>query len=279
MPAGRSASIPAPILAATLLASLALLAGCELNVKPGATSIFQAFAEPTPEEAAVWAIDQVDANNRYRGTLILSSQPFAGEPLYLRLFADNIKDADPGVRAVSARALGNHGKAEHAALLVEALKDRDVLVRREAARALQRLHAPEAAPVLIVASREPDLDNPNVPSEVDGEVRAEAARALGQFAEDRVVQALIAALGDSRLAVNVAAQSSLRTLTGQDFGLNRRDWLDWYGESKAAFAARGVYTFPVFYRERWWYEYLPFVPPPPSDPTGTPLGLPLPGPR
>lgn len=255
------------------------LGGCRLDTKPGATSIFQAFQEPTPEEAARMAIDRLDANNRYRGTLLLSGQPFASEPLYIQLFADNIKDADPGVRAVSARALGNHGRPEQAPLLIEALKDSDALVRREAARALQRLHDPEAITSLLVAVREPDLDDPEVPSEADPEVRVEAATALGQYAEPKVFEALVQSLADSRLAVNRAAQNSLRVLTGQDFGLDRRGWLDWSKANPDLFKGQAVYNYPVFSREKSLIEYIPFVPQPPNEPTSTPLGMPLPGPR
>jgi hypothetical protein len=276
---GERGGVRAIACALIAAASLGGLSGCRLDTKPGATSIFQAFQEPTPEEAARMAIDRLDANNRYRGTLLLSGQPFASEPLYIQLFADNIKDADPGVRAVSVRALGNHGRPEHAPLLIEALKDTDALVRREAARALQRLHDPQAVAPLLVAVREPDLDDPEVPSEPDPEVRVEAAAALGQYAEPKVFEALVQSLADSRLAVNRAAQNSLRVLTGQDFGLDRRGWLDWAKDNSELFKGQAVYSYPVFSREKSLIEYIPFVPQPPNEPTSTPLGMPLPGPR
>ncbi|MDX2148413.1 MAG: HEAT repeat domain-containing protein [Planctomycetota bacterium] len=263
--------------ASTVLGTAAvLIGGCQIRVQPGSDSIFSAFAGPTPSEAAAWAIDRYSANNRYRGTLLLSSFPFASEPVYLQVFQDNIKDPDAGVRAASARALGNHGDIEHAPLLRDALRDDDVLVRREAARALQRIHAPEVVETLLISVREPDLLRPDEPGEADSGVRTEAALALGQYAESRVLDELVRALADSSLAVNVAARESLKTLTGQDFAMDRRAWLDWLGATAQPFAAKRVYYYPIFTRDKLWYEHLPFVPQPPNEPESTPVGMALP---
>lgn len=252
------------------LALLVPLAGCDVSdLRPGAKSILELSAPPSPREAAEWAIDPYDANNRYRGTLLLANATFAGEDVYLRLFEDNIRDPDPGVRAAAARALANHGSRPHAPLLVAALSDPDIGVRLEAARGLQRLHAPDAVDALAAA-----LDPAR---EAEPSVRAEAADALGQYPQRRVVEALIAALDDPNLAVNRTTRSSLRTLTGQDLGFDRAEWARWYNRSPATFAAGGLYVYPVYHRDKFWYEYLPFVPPPPNETPSTPAGMPLPG--
>ena len=86
-------------------------------------------------------------------------------------------------------------------------------------RALQRLHSPAAIPALVKLVEEPN--------EPEAMVRAAAADALGQYADARVLEALIAALRDRDLAVNEAARRSLQTLTGQDFGQNFRAWVAW----------------------------------------------------
>src|SRR5262245_43438524 len=181
-----------------LALSAGLLAGCEsagFELKPGAKSIFDAFTPPSPAEAAKWAIDPYDADKRYRGTLLLANAPFASDPLYIQLFTDNVKDKDPGVRAAAARGLGTHGGPEHVPLLVERLKDEDPSVRVEAARGLQRLHNPVAIdPLLAVLDKE---------KEIEPDVRLEAASALGQYAENRVVEQLIRALHDDNLSVNL----------------------------------------------------------------------------
>jgi hypothetical protein len=251
-----------------LITAAGLIAGCEavgVELKPGAKSILEAFAGPTPQDAATWAIDPFDADKRYRGTLLLANAPFAGEPVYLKLFSDNFRDTDPGVRAAAARGLGTHGSPEHAPLLIERLADDDAGVRIEAARALQRIHSTDAIDPLLARLR-PD-------KEPEAQVRIEAASALGQYPQNRVVEQLIIALADENLAVNRTAQLSLRTLTGQDFGIDRAQWLAWYTSSTNAFAARSVYVYPVFSRKKKFYEHIPFIPGPPNEAPSTPAGM------
>ena len=254
-----------------------LLSGCALDTKPGAESIITAFSGPTVAEAAEWSVDKYDADKRYRGTLILSNQPFAGDDLYLKLFLDNINDEDARVRSASVRAIANHGKPEQAQLLITKLKDVEAMVRKEAARGLQRLSSTDAIDPLIEISREPDVDRKDSGGEAEEAVRVEAVDALGQFPNDKVVQALVQSLADTRLAVNRSAHNSLRTLTGQDFGLDRRAWLDWYKDTKDPFKARALYTYNVFSRGYKWWEYIPFVPKPPNETTSIPNGMILPG--
>lgn len=267
---------------AALAATVAAVAGCDtLELQPGAGSILQAVAPPSPSEAAVWAIDPYDANKRYRGTTLLANAYFGGEPVYVALYVDNVDDPDPSVRAAAVRALSNHGDASHAALLAERLGDADPLVRLEAARALQRIHSPAVVEALLRHLPEFTLGRPDqgIPDsgEPSAEVRAEVAGALGQYAENRVVLALIAALADRALPVNRNALESLRTLTGQDFGLDRRAWVEWFNDAEDVFAARTVYTYPVFNRPKKLIEYLPFIPGPPNEEPAPPAGLPRPG--
>jgi hypothetical protein len=247
-------------------------AGCQLNFKPGAESLFEALnSETPPRELAEMAIDQYDANNRARGTLGLANAYFADEPVYVRLFEDNIQDPDPAVRAAAARGLANHGQPSHAVLLVAALRDPEKMVRLEAARGLQRLHSPDAAAPLIQAMREPDIRGGGEP---EAQVRAAAADALGQYATLPVLEALIAALDDPDLAVNRSALKSLNTLTGQDLGIERAAWVQWRGRMADPFAGRRMYEYPAFNRPYRWWEYLPLVPKPPNEVPGPPAGLP-----
>jgi len=263
----RSAIVGAACAVAALL-SPALLGGCESigDLRPGATSVLDlGNTGPTPAEAARWAIDPYDPDKRYRGTLLLANAPFAGESVYIQLFTDNIKDVDPGVRAAAARGIGSHGSPDLVPLLVERLEDQDPSVRTEAARALQRLHNPVAV--------DPLLDALDEETELEAQVRLEAANALGQYAETRVVERLISALEDPNLAVNRNTQGALRTLTGQDFGFDRAAWQTWYKNSPSVFAARGVYVYPVYRRGKNWYEYVPFIPPPPNESASVPAGM------
>jgi HEAT repeat protein len=262
--------------ALAVLCGTLLALGCENNLKPGAATIFEAIqgANPTPYESAEMALDEYDATARYRGTLALANENFAGEPVYIALFERALADTDPLVRMAAVRGLANHGEPRHVESLVPLLKDSSVEVRVEAARALQRLHGDAAADPLIVSVRQNDPLNPGLASESEPEVRAEAAVALGQYDEARVLRALIAALDDTDLSVNRNAQRSLKVLTGQDFGLDRIAWLAWLEKADSPFLARGIYTYPVYNRKQRIYEYLPFVPRPPNEVTSTPTGLP-----
>ncbi len=211
------------------------------------------------------ATDQYSAENRYKGTTLLSNADFGGQGVYLELYLDGMHDPDSGVRAASVRALGRHGDPEHVGLIIEALEDENDLVRIEAARALQRVHSEEAVSALIEAMNE------SKESHVD--VRAAAADALGQYRQNNVVLSLIGTLRDSRLVVNNRVQNSLLILTGQNFGLDRRAWMDWYNHCDDLFAAAQPYTYPVFNRKKRLIEYLPLIPPPPNETTSTPVGM------
>lgn len=250
------------------LSSVLALTGCGAfdDVPRGTTSLLQVLTpQTTPSEAADMATDPYSAENRFKGTTLLSNADFGGSPVYLDLYLDGVDDPDPGVRTAAIRALGRHGDPEHAPLIIEGLSDENRLVRIEAARALQRVHSSDAVTPLINAV--------NIDNEADADVRAAAADALGQYQENRVVQALIGALRDPRLVVNNRVQKSLRTLTGQNFGIERRMWIDWYNDTKDVFAAAQPYTYPIFHRKRRPIEYLPLVPPPPNETTSTPVGL------
>lgn len=211
------------------------------------------------------AVDDYDADRRYRGTAVLANAPFGGEEPYLRLFEDAARDEDAGVRQVGVRALGIHGQPEHVPLLIERLEDEEWLVRMEAARALQRLHGPEATlPLIGRVDRE---------TEPQAAVRAEAALALGQFAEPRVLQALVSALGDPSLSVNHNTIMALEFLTGQSLGYEPADWLAWIESTDNPFEAGRVFTYPGFERGKIWFEYLPFLPAPPYEAESIPVGL------
>lgn len=244
----------------------AVLGGCDsFENARGAKSILAIAQGPSITDAANWATNEYNANDRYRGIMILANQQFGGEPVYMRLYVDAVHDSDAGVRAAGVRGLALHGSPEHVPLLIEALDDEDPIVRLDSARALQRIHNSGAIGPLV--------NRMQIENEENELVRAEAARALGQYAQPYVVDALIASLDDPNLGVNEASRSSLRTLTGQDFGTDIAAWVDWVGNSADLFAARAAYVFPAFYREKRWIEYLPFLPEPPNETASLPVGM------
>lgn len=264
----------------TVIGLVALLIGalpggaCTSNVakskgKPLPDTILAIFTPTTPAQAALWAVDPYDADKRYRGTVLLANAPFGGEPIYLDLYEHALTDSDSAVRAAAVRGLALHGSPRHVPMILPMLTDADLLLRWEAARALQRLHNPEAVTPLLARLTENEESEP--------QIRAAVASALGQYAEMRVMESLISALGDRDLTVNRAAQDSLRVLTGQDLGLNIRVWVAWRKAAADVFAGRTPYVYPVFYRDKNWLETIIPLWQPPNEVASTPVGLEGPG--
>jgi hypothetical protein len=258
-----------PIAPTLALLALTALGGCDTSTRDrmaNSESVFAGANPRTPVDAATDMINQYDANRRFRGTLEIANAPWGGQDVYIAVYVDHVQnDPDPGVRAIAAWALARHGRPEHAPLITPLLDPKfDRTVRFTAARSLQRLHNPEVVPALI-KSTEPE-------SEADAQVRAESAIALGQYAQTRVLQALIRATDDDSLVVNEAALQSLRTLTGQSFPADPIPWVQWLKDEREPFAKRQPFTFPAFSRDRFWYEFLPFVPPPPNEVAAQPTG-------
>ena len=233
----------------------------------GTGSILTIVAEPTAQDAAVWAADPYDADKRARGILILANKPFGGEQVYVEMYRLALSDSDPGVRAVAVRALSLHGSASDVPAIVEQFKSEDRHLRWECARALQRMHNPESISALVTHSQER--------SETESEIRAASCRALGQYADSQSLDALILALDDRDLIVNISAQESLRVLTGEDFGFEVREWVEWKDRTEDWFAGRGEYTYPIFYRTPTWVERIVPWMDPPNEEESTPVGMPV----
>ena len=228
-------------------------------------SVLNFFSGPTPVQAVQWATNQRDPDKRVRGILLLANAPWGGEDVYLRLYRASLDDEDAGVRAVGVRALSLHGSPEDVPRFVELLRDGNDLEREEASRGLQRLHSSDAVTALLAHADEREEEN--------WKVRQACAVALGQYAEGRVVDRLIDALNDTELSVNRAALRSLRVLTGQDFGLDARSWLTWTGGAGDVFAGRGVYEYPVFYRDPSVIEMVVPWMEVPNEVASTPVGM------
>lgn len=265
-----------------LVPAAGLLGGCSIadQIDPNAKGdgLIELLLSPKPVTGTVAdAQDPYDADKRTRGTLGLSMTTAGNNPVFVALYATNAKDSEPSVRAAAARALGRHGGPEQASLLIELLRDADSGVREEACRALQRIYDPTAVDPLLAATREPEGAKQG---EEESKVRAQAALALAQYRERRVVQGLIGALSDASLSVNRNALTALRTLTGQDLGYDQRRWLAWAKDTTEPFAGAVVFQFPTYSRAPLFYERLPlpFITPPPNEPSGPPAGIPL-GPR
>ena len=105
------------------------------------------------------------------------------EPRLVETFIDALRDADTGVRARAARALGRHRVHEAADALRRALDDQDGDVRERAAWALGRIRYDGAVDDLLRLLQDPMQD-----------VRERAAWALGAVRNPAAVDGLVAAL-------------------------------------------------------------------------------------
>ncbi len=241
-------------------AILVVLSAITLAVNGCVTDDFkdlgEMFTPKTPREAALEALDPYNADRRREGVVLLANAPFGGAEIYLEMYRDYVEnETDPLVRAAAITALGRHGSPEDAVLIVPWLESsvtQSQNVRWSAAKSLQRLHNPEVVgPMIRVLTAEDD----------DGEVKAAVATALGQYPEDNVFQALLMALDDRRLSVNLNAAESLSLLTGQAWGMDRLAWIRWYDSlEKAGYAFNGRrdYLYPTYSRDKVWYEYIAF---------------------
>lgn len=239
----------------------------------------------TPAEASRDMFNMYDADKRREGLTLISNASFGGAEVYVAAYRDMVaNERDPVVKALAIRALAKHGRPEDALLIVQhlrlcencvqknqldgltgaaaanrrvdcqstACRSDNVQVRWEVAKGLQRLHNPEVVPDLISLLR----DNTE-----HTDVRIAAAVALGQYPEDRVVQSLVGALDARELAINMAAEQSLHTLTGQSFDMEPRRWLNWYNQAVVngeAFAGGKEYLYPTYSRRETIWDKLAF---------------------
>ena len=205
---------------------------------------------PTPQAAVRLMVDPYDPENQRRGTVLIVNSPFGGADPYLALYRDRVEhERNPLVKAASLCGLGRYGGPQDAPRVAACLADKNCHVRWEAAKALQRLHNPAVVPALLRRLRD-DWEQPDT--------RIAVACALGQYAQDRVFQGLIAALDEPELALNLCAHHSLVTLTGEDFGLDASVWLRWYRAVADPFAGQKEYLYPTYQPEETWLEKLAF---------------------
>ena len=243
---------------------LLLLAGCD-TISSDLSQFTQSFTPPSPAEAARWAADPNDRENARRGTILLANAPWGGTEAYVKMYRLYAEDAlDPLVRAAALQALARHGEPSDAPLVAKSLASPFRQVRLAAAKALQRLHDPAVADALWTRL---------VNGEDDADVRTEIAIALGQYPTNSVFNALVAALSQRELAVNVAAVDSLRTLTGQTIAIDEDAWLAYYASTSTPFATARVYLYPTFVRELDIWDHLLFWQPVVFEQPDVPVGM------
>jgi HEAT repeat protein len=177
--------------------------------------------EPRTAEAAVRALAKVGAADAVRPLieLIRRSEPELGRQAALALASIGLRAPDAvasrlrevmaggDLRPAWVSVLGVLGRGDDAAVVRNACHDRDPEVRRAAIEALASFEGESEEP-LIMALADENL-----------RVRAAAARALGAFRSERVVDVLLVAARDSDPWVVAEALRSLGSVGGPRAGL------------------------------------------------------------
>ena len=152
--------------------------------------------------------------------LIVSSTWLHGQDERVGQLLEQLKSANPGVRAKAAKSLGEVGGAAKVAVpaLGAALADRNLDVRYWAASALKKIgpEAKRAIPGLISALKTFPGGNPELegPERYFPDVRSVAAEALGAIgpAAKEAIPALREATKDKNSDVQAAATEALKRI-------------------------------------------------------------------
>ena len=246
------------------LLTAVLATGCS-TISQDLNALSQSLIPPSPTEAAQKMLNPHDPDDRREGTILISNSPFGGVDVYVRAYRDGVlHETDPLAKAAAVRALARYGMVEDTPAIAALLTDDHYQVRWEAAKGLQRLHNPVVvSDMLRVLGDETE----------DPDIRLELAVALAQYPQDQVFQGLVSALDARELAVNLAAEGSLQTLTSQALGPDPRSWLVWYDGAEEPFAGRRDYLYPTYSRSRSWLEKLAFWTSPVVEYPAPPAGL------
>jgi len=135
---------------------------------------------------------------------------------------DLLKDDDEEVSIAAVTLLDNKLDPATANALREALEDKSASVRMIAARALGGLKDAESVDKLVWLITEDPSQS----------VRMDCAIALGKIGDVKALPGLIEAVNDDYKDVQVRAASSLKDITGQDFGRNYEEWKNWEKEQQ-----------------------------------------------
>jgi HEAT repeat protein len=162
-----------------------------------------------------------DENGNAREAAVYSLMSFGGDiPVKV---ARLLQDKEDYVRVAAIRLLNEKLDPRTSGDILTALqKDKSGNVRAIAARALGALKDKNALDALMEA----------VTEDTDNFVREESALSLGKIGDAKAIPALISTLKDEYKDTQLRAASSLKTITGQDFGRDREKWSNWYESQK-----------------------------------------------
>jgi len=237
------------------LVALSLFAGCDDSKRRW---------QESRRSARQWldvALESDQPDERRRAVEALTDKPEATSDWAILAF-DSIArtDVDPTVRVAALRGLRKSAGPRTVPTLVKLLKPGDpppdvhiapAVVRWEAALLLRdmarggQVDASQNNEVIDVLLVRADSDE-------DRNVRIAALEALGSFRDQRVLAGLILALKERDFAIQSAAETSLRDLTGQSHNYDSDEWAKWLAGTSDPFgAAPAVQVSPPRHKS-WW---------------------------
>jgi len=163
-----------------------------------------------------------------------------------------LRDKNAKVKERAAYALGEIRDKEATLGLVELMKDQEYGVRTEANTALVKLNDTRAIEPIIALLNNPDEDIRSnaidflmnfkelrvekafitALKDDSPRIRERAANCLSRSKSIEAVSALIDLLDDKEVHVKGTARYHLREISGQDFGLNKNEWQQWWNQKK-----------------------------------------------
>ncbi len=173
-----------------------------------------------------------------------------GDPAATDSLLEMLGDSSPHVREAASRALVGFSDKRIAPRAAKLLSDDSDSVRLAAITLLDDQLDPSTAPAIRKALEDDPaagvrsvaakalgglkdekavdlLMNSLIEDGGEG-VRKESATALGKIGDEKAVPALIEGTNDGYKDVQLCAASSLKELTGEDFGRNYKEWKSWY---------------------------------------------------
>lgn len=140
----------------------------------------------------------------------------------IRNLVSNLRDADDGVRADTASAIGGLGRADAWTHLTPMLMDPEPKVRAAVAQALFQLGAPESGPEIA----------DQMGREKDRWTRTYLAQCAQRLKLAKAIEPLIEWLLDPEDDIKKISERVLQAITGQNLGVDHQAWSDWYQKSK-----------------------------------------------
>lgn len=257
LPLAKTGAAPAPAARASDESEIErykkYLKSPDAGTRADAASSLGAVDTPASVDVLLGALK--DKAEEVRDAAVQALSSMKSDESVARLVAALQSAPDPGVRASIGVALGRSAKIEALAALVQLGSGKTMEERRAAAEALGSYKVPDASETLVKLASDPDTT-----------VRITAVRSLGRSAQPAGIVPVAAAVADPTWQVRAAAyeaaarirhkdlvgpivkqmeaedgrlkgdaRDALEKMTGMNFGLDAKEWAEWWARSGATF--------------------------------------------